>query len=244
MIFMKHWIIEFYESLLPKLKDVTLLATFVRLLLASLFGGMIGMERRRRRRAAGLRTHMLVCIGAALVMITNQYIYREFGMSDPSRLGAQVISGIGFLGVGTIIVDKQNQVKGLTTAAGLWACACMGLALGIGFYSGAILAFVFIMLTIVILNKFENHIANRSQYMEIYTELTEFEQINKFINFMSANAIKVIDFEIVKPRTPKIKGQQKVAIVLSLKLQKKQQHIDILGNLNQFPGLLTIEEVK
>ena len=136
-----------YELLMANLKDITCLSTFVRLILAAICGGMIGIEQGCRRRAAGLRTHMLVCMGASLVMITNQYIHTEFGIPDLTRLGAQVISGIGFLGVGTIIVDKQHQVKGLTTAAGLWACACMGLAIGIGFYSGAIMACIFILLT-------------------------------------------------------------------------------------------------
>src|SRR5690554_4598709 len=101
-------------------------------------GGILGLDREFKNRPAGLRTFMLVCIASTLVMITNQYVLEVYSHLniDPTRMGAQVISGIGFLGVGTIIVTRRNHVKGLTTAAGLWASACIGLAIGIGFYSG------------------------------------------------------------------------------------------------------------
>ncbi|WP_312446942.1 MgtC/SapB family protein, partial [Lacrimispora sp.] len=98
----------------------------VRICLALIIGGILGMEREVRKQPAGFRTYMLVCMGSAAVMMTNQYISQTFGGSDPSRLGAQVVSGIGFLGAGTIIVTRNNQVRGLTTAAGLWAAACAG----------------------------------------------------------------------------------------------------------------------
>ena len=123
------------------------LSAAVRLTVAMICGGIIGLERGRRRRPAGFRTHMLVCMGAALTMLIGQYVATRLA-ADPSlagrttdvaRLGAQVINGIGFLGAGTIIVTGRQEVKGLTTAAGLWASACMGLAIGAGFYLGALL---------------------------------------------------------------------------------------------------------
>ena len=109
----------------------------IRLLAATLCGGLLGMERERKKRPAGLRTYILVCMGAALVIMTNIYITDLYGTGDPTRLAAQVVSGIGFLGAGTIIVTTRNRVRGLTTAAGLWASACMGIAIGAGFYIGA-----------------------------------------------------------------------------------------------------------
>ena len=125
---------------LDYLRDINMVSIILRLSLAMIFGGIIGFDRGKKKRPAGFRTHILVCIGSALAMITNQYIVQVMGMGgDPTRLGAQVISGIGFLGAGTILVTGRQQVKGLTTAAGLWASACMGLALGIGFYEGAII---------------------------------------------------------------------------------------------------------
>lgn len=112
--------------------DINIISISTRLLLAVLFGGIIGLERGSNRHPAGFRTHILVCVGATLAMMTNQYITEFFDTTDPARLGAQVITGVGFLGVGTILVTGKNRIKGLTTAAGLWASACLGLALGIG----------------------------------------------------------------------------------------------------------------
>ena len=113
-----------------QLREVTLLAVVLRIVLAILIGGLIGFERELKNRPAGLRTYMVVCLGACMVMLTNQYVTQVFGSGDPVRMGAQVISGVGFLGVGTIVIRNQSQVKGLTTAAGLWTTACIGLAIG------------------------------------------------------------------------------------------------------------------
>lgn len=101
-------------------REVTYTAIVIRILAAFALGGIIGMERGMKNRPAGLRTYMLVCVGSCLIMLTNQYIYQVFGSGDPVRMGAQVVSGIGFLGAGTIVVTKRNRIRGLTTAAGLW----------------------------------------------------------------------------------------------------------------------------
>ena len=126
----------------------------IRLVSAFLMGTIIGVERGIKRRGAGVKTHVLVCLSSALVMMTGEYIYMNFDRStDIARIGAQVISGVGFLGVGTIIVTGKNQVRGLTTAAGLWACACLGLAVGIGFIEGAFITLVLVMITLRFLMK-------------------------------------------------------------------------------------------
>lgn len=114
-----------------------------RIILAIICGGLIGIERGRSNQPAGMRTYMLVCLGSTLVMLTSEYIYTNFHTGDPARLGAQVISGIGFLGAGSIIISGKTKVKGLTTAAGLWVSACIGIAIGIGFYSGGIAAMLY-----------------------------------------------------------------------------------------------------
>ena len=126
----------------------------MRLLLALVLSGLIGMEREKKSRPAGLRTHVLVCVSSALVMLTSKYISDEIGGTDPARLGAQVISGIGFLGAGTIL-RQGVSIKGLTTAASLWAVACMGLAIGVGFYEGAIVVAIIIYFSLFLLRKFE-----------------------------------------------------------------------------------------
>ena len=125
-------------SVFDGLRDVTTLSVFVRLACALICGGIIGIERSYKRRPAGFRTHILICIGAAITTLTSQYLYLNMHyFTDMARLGAQVVAGIGFIGAGTIIVTRRQRVKGLTTAAGLWTSACAGLALGIGLYEVA-----------------------------------------------------------------------------------------------------------
>lgn len=162
-------------NILDPLRELTVLSVLLRLLLAALCGGLIGVERGRKRHAAGLRTHAVVCIGAACVMMVNQYITLMFQSgADPARMGAQVISGIGFLGAGTIIITGRQQgqrVKGLTTAAGLWASACMGLAIGIAFYEGAILMFLLLMLVIAALNRLDEIYVKSPASVQLYLEL-------------------------------------------------------------------------
>lgn len=136
----------------------------LRLLLAFLLSSAIGMEREFGNQAAGLRTHILVCVGSTLVMLVSFHLFEIYGgqtTMDPARLGAQVISGIGFLGVGTIMKEGAS-IRGLTTAAGLWVVACIGLAVGAGFYLGAIVVTIIIVLTLTIVNRLDKRI-NKSR---------------------------------------------------------------------------------
>ena len=113
----------------------------IRMMVAVICGGIIGIEREHKRRPAGFRTHILICLGASMTMLTSQYIYIGLGLfTDLARLGAQVIAGMGFIGAGTIIVTKRRQVKGLTTAAGLFSTAIVGLAAGAGFFEASLIA--------------------------------------------------------------------------------------------------------
>ena len=226
------------------LNELNVFSTIIRLLLAMIFGGVIGINRGRMHRAAGLRTHMLVCVGATLVMITNQYICLEFQTGDPSRLGAQVISGIGFLGVGTIIVDNKQQVKGLTTAAGLWACACMGLALGIGFYSGAIIACIFVSLTVIILNNLDKSISNKSRIKDLYLEFEEYNCINEFVGFLSSRKIKVIQIEMVQSHYKTSENSKLAATIITIKLPRRVSLETILYEIYSYPQVVIIEKVK
>ena len=150
----------------------------VRLVVATVCGGIIGFERGRKNRPAGFRTYILVCVGSALTMILSAYLVamhsrwsevaQNLMQGDFSRFGAQVINGIGFLGAGTIIITGKNQVKGMTTAAGLWASACLGLAIGSGFYWGALIGCLLILLTVTLFSKIESFITSRSRNITIY----------------------------------------------------------------------------
>lgn len=141
-----------WDSVQTMLTELTILSVTARLLMSILFGGMIGYDRQRKHHPAGLRTHILVCMGSTMTMMLGQYLAETY-QSDPARIGAQVISGIGFLGAGTIMFSGL-RVRGITTASGLWACACMGLMIGAGFYVGAALSFVFILFTLLVMRAF------------------------------------------------------------------------------------------
>ena len=147
----------------------------LRFLLAVACGAVIGFERSKTRHAAGLRTHIIVCIGAASVMLLSQYLSVIGGTGDPARLGAQVISGIGFLGAGTIVITghhRGQRVRGLTTAAGLWASACMGLLIGGGFYEAAVLMCALLFTVIVVLNRLDEKYLKDSTTLRLYIEYT------------------------------------------------------------------------
>lgn len=198
------------------------ISIILRLATACLLGGIIGFEREHMHRPAGFRTHILVCVGSALVMITSEYVYNHFSASvnvDPARLGAQVISGIGFLGAGTIIKEGVS-VKGLTTAASLWAVSCVGLAVGIGFYSGALIATVIIFLTLVVIKKTQKKISSqksirlyihtqikKGQVHELSTAIEEFGVKVRRTDFMSNER----DGEMVLRYTLDISNQVSVA---------------------------------
>ena len=144
--------------------DFSLLTVIIRLFAAALMGGLIGSERGRHGRAAGLRTHILVCVGAAMTSLTSMYLSEALGFNgDVARISAQVISGIGFLGAGTILIRNSSVITGLTTAAGMWATAAIGVAVGYGFYSGAVIATLIGIFSVTVLSRFErkrNHAYN------------------------------------------------------------------------------------
>lgn len=157
----------------------------MRILLAMIIGGIIGWERESIRRPAGLRTHMLVSLGSAIVMLIGQYSFNKYSSVanvDPVRMGAQVISGIGFLGAGTIIKDGFT-IKGLTTAASLWAVACLGLAAGGGFYEVAIIGLISIILTLTFFEHLEKRATkNKSNRVQIELQCTNASEVLVYIN--------------------------------------------------------------
>ena len=208
------------------LRELNWISIVLRLALAIICGGIIGIERGRKGRTAGFRTHVLVCIGAALTVLTNQYMMQYFGGGDPARLGAQVINGIGFLGAGTIIVTGRHKVKGLTTAAGLWACACMGLAIGIGFYEAAIAACVLILFVNSALHRMDNYVVSKSKVVEIYVEFGTVEDISGFIGTVRATDIRVSEIEITKNTNS---ADSSVAAVMLLRSNVKRDHAEILA---------------
>jgi len=185
-----------------------MLDDILKIIFAILAGGLIGIERENVHRPAGFRTHILVCVGSTLVMMTSQYIfnvyYKGHANIDVARLGAQVISGIGFLGAGTIIKDGAT-VKGLTTAATLWAVACIGLAIGIGYYKGAILATGAVYLTLIFLKKFEVRFVSKGILRSLVVEGQNLKNsIQKIDSILSAHSITIKDLKFIHEHTEKI----------------------------------------
>lgn len=221
-------------------RELNWISIVLRLSLAIICGGVIGIERGRKGRTAGFRTHVLVCIGAALTVLTNQYMMQYFGGGDPARLGAQVINGIGFLGAGTIIVTGRHKVKGLTTAAGLWACACMGLAIGIGFYEAAIAACLLILFVNSALHRMDNYVVSKSKVVEIYVEFGTVEDISGFISKMRATDIRVSEIEITKNTNS---ADSSVAAVMLLRSNVKRDHAEILAIASDVKGVKFVEYI-
>lgn len=226
-----------FSSDLSSINDTSIA---LRLVLAVLLGGAIGFERGRSGRPAGLRTHILVCLGSALAIMTNQYIYEVFGNSDPTRMAAQVISGIGFLGAGTIIVTGRHQVKGLTTAAGLWTTACMGLAIGIGFYKAAIAACILIVFTTVVLHRLDNYMLSKSKVIDVYVEFNASASITAVLEALKALVVHIDAIEMVKPTYG---ANANIAAIMTLRLKEKRVRMEIIAKVCALEGIEFAEEI-
>ena len=222
------------------LREVTYLAVIIRIAAAFLLGGILGLERGLKHRPAGLRTYMLVSIGACMIMLINQYIFQVYQTGDPVRMGAQVVSGIGFLGAGTIIVTRRNQIKGLTTAAGLWAAAAVGLAVGIGFYEAAIVGSVLIFLTLTAVRSLDQHIHRANQAFEIYAELDNSVSIGQFVRSVRSMGVDIESIQLDREYSAE-NGLR--SLVASVKAEKKTTRDDILENLRQIDGVVYLDPI-
>lgn len=233
-------------------RELNIASVLLRLVLAMVFGGMIGLERGRKHRAAGFRTYMLVCLGSALTSILSQYLFVQLGtvwaeiavttgkQVDVSRLGAKVYSGIGFLAAGTIIVTGRQEVKGMTTAAGLWASACMGIAIGAGFYECVIIAFVLMFLCIHFLPVVEVYLLENARNMNIYVELKSLDELGVLLSHVKAQGVQIYGVEIDRGGEEYHRYR---SAVLSVRLSAHQQHPQILAALSEVHGVTMIDEI-
>lgn len=237
--------------MLEYLRDFNFVSITLRLFLSAIIGFSLGLERGRKHRPAGCRTYMLVCLGATLTMLLSQYEYCmlstrwydlavEIGIrTDVSRFGAQVINGVGFLGAGTILVTGRREVKGLTTAAGLWASACMGLAIGAGFYECVILGTVLIFFSMRYLPSIENLLIERAPFLNIYVEFESLDNIGSIIGKLKEQETQILDVEIDHGRG---EGSGNPSAVFSLRLPKRHPHAEILVSVSGLDCVYTVEE--
>lgn len=234
-------------EMLNRLSEFNIVSVFLRLILAMLFGGIIGLERGKKRRAAGFRTYMMVCLGATLTMLLGQYLQYMLNTawsgsaltSDVSRISAQVINGIGFLGAGTIIVTNRQQVKGLTTAACLWASACTGIAIGAGYFECVFFAFLLISLAIRVLPAVESFIVDHSKYMNIYVEFDSLDHLSNIIN-----GIKALDVQIYEVDIERGQDGHAPSVVLVLRLNKRLHHTMLMLEASKIECVRLIEEIQ
>lgn len=220
--------------------DINIFSVSLRLFLALLFGGIIGLERGANRHPAGFRTHILVCVGATLVMMTNQFIVEMFDTGDPARLGAQVVTGVGFLGAGTILIAGRQRIKGLTTAAGLWASACLGLALGIGFYSGATVAAVLIFISLTFLPKVENYFYRRSRMLDLYLEIDSIGHLKKVREYIVSIGCSFYETHI--NQAPSVTPDC-LSFNASLILPKEISHNEVVDAIEGIDGVRLVEKM-
>ena len=213
----------------------------LRLILSIVMGGLIGIERGFKNRPAGMRTYMLVCLGASIVTITSLYLMHNYGGTDPSRMGAQVISGIGFIGAGTIIITRERQVRGLTTAAGLWASACLGLAIGVGFYLAAFIGMACIIFVTALMHSLDNRLVSRSRSMTLYVELKEASFLRQFITEVKKDGTKVTNMELVRSHV--YNEERQITLILSLLMPQRRAHHELVEWLNEFDYISFAEEL-
>lgn len=241
-----------FLDFVDQMRQLNIYSMMLRITLAMLVGGLVGFERERKGRAAGFRTYMLVAMGAAMTVILSQYlalmmdgpwkdITETVGIkTDISRFAAQVINGVGFLGAGTIIVTGRQEVKGLTTAAGLWASACMGISIGAGFYEGVVVAVFLVVVCMKVLPILENALLANSRNVSIYVEMDTFENLANIVNRIKSENITLLDVEIEKDKR---EHMSEFSVLFILRLPRKMAHAELLALLSTLDGIAAIDEV-
>lgn len=211
----------------------------IRILTALVLGGAIGIDRGVKRRGGGARTDAAVCLGAAMVMLTAQYMSLLFpGTVNLSRMPSQVISGVGFLGAGSIIVSRR-QIKGLTSAASIWICACIGLAAGIGFVDGAVVVTVILLAGLHLLPIIEDRIYQRSGYVALYIEAEDSKTAAFLLHKMKMDGCKIDMYEVDKPGA----GGQTFTIMATVRIARGENREDYLDRLAQMDGVISLDSL-
>ncbi len=222
--------IQTFQSINAYLHELNAASIILRMLLAVTCGGMLGVERGRAHQSAGMRTYMLVSLGACAVMLTGQYIFLTFQTGDPARLGAQVVSGIGFLGAGSIMVSHDAKIRGLTTAAGLWSSACIGLAIGIGFYSVGIFGAILILVIMTRFRSVEFKLLLDTVWIPVYMEVDKGTSLNEM-----SDELAKMDLEIGDMRTQE--GTDCDKVIVYLRNEKNHSWEEIVRFLEKINGV-------
>jgi putative Mg2+ transporter-C (MgtC) family protein len=223
-------------------REMNFFAVTVRLVLAVICGGFIGIEREYKRRPAGFRTHILICLGAAITTLTSQYLYLTLELyTDIARLGAQVIAGVGFIGAGTIIVTNRQRVKGLTTAAGLWTSAIIGLVCGAGYVECALFATFMVLVAELLLVKIEYRFARKLNDINLYIEYYKAETIETIIRIVREKHLKMSGLEI--SRITDEEGKHRYSAVVTIAVNRAILEGEIVKSLQELDNIISVEEL-
>lgn len=228
-------------TLFDPLRNITFASIVVRLVLSVLCGGLIGIEREFKRRSAGFRTHILICLGAAMTTLTSEFLFLNMHYYlDVSRIGASVVSGIGFIGAGTIIITRRQRVKGLTTAAGLWAAAIVGLAFGGGFYEGGLIATAMILLAELVFSRLEYRMLDHAPELNVYVEYEGRDSLESVLQKLKSCGVKVLNLEITR-NTEEQNGSS--CALFTLQISKNGNAEQLLTSLRATAGIIRVEEL-
>ena len=223
-------------------REMSFTGVALRMVLTVICGGLIGIEREFKRRTAGFRTHILVCMGAAITTLTSQYMMLELNMyTDAARLGAQVVAGIGVLGAGTIIVTRNKRVKGLTTAAGMWTAAIIGLCCGAGFAECAVAATLAVLVAEILLVKLEYRFARKAMDMNLYVEYEHSHNVEGIIKSINKQNIVLSGLEI--SRITDQGDEHHYCAILTVQATKKTRDVELIERITSVEGVLCVEEL-
>ncbi len=225
---------------LDALRDLTMLSLPLRLFLSFICGSAVGVERTFRNKPAGIRTHSLICMASCIASVTGFYLYLNAGVpADPTRIGAQVISGLGFIGAGTIMVTKRNTVKGLATAAGMWASGIIGLSAGAGFYEGAVIATVLVVIVEVFSEEIR-HRTQRSGRLRISVMFGSREHFAEVLNYCQDEGYTIISVHVNPPRE---NSGNPMSAHFSLRPPKNASTTALIESIGQMEGIQSVIEL-
>ena len=210
----------------------------LRLLLAFVSGGIIGYERSYKRVDAGIRTHSIVCMASCAIMITNIHMYTVYGTGDPVRMPAQVISGVGFLGAGCILVTGDRRIRGMTTAAGIWGAACLGLCIGAGDYIVALTVLALVILNMTIFQAVDARIVKKTKYIRLYMEFESVTEVKSFVKYVRENGIRIIEMELMNQKV-----LDNIGVVTTLKLKERDSAEHVISEFEKVIEAVFIAKV-
>ena len=220
------------------IRDLTAVSVLIRLLLAFAIGTVIGLERSYKNKAAGFRTHTLVCLGASIASMTGIYLYVIMRLpADMSRIGAGVVTGLGFIGAGTIVVTSKQKVKGLTTAAGLWTTGMIGLAVGSGFYEGALICLVLVLLVETVFNDMRDNIKH-APYFKMAVSYSERGILDDIIRFCKDSGLAVTNLQVTGSS-----GESSAVYyaLISLRGGNEEDNREVIRRINEMQGVISAE---